>query len=224
MARNIAHDIKNPLTPMKLRVQKMLRDMAQNPDVFIQKFEVDAGLILRQIDFLTEIADTYREFAKEKEPNKEVFVWTDALDEVVSWYRDQMELHWVARWEEAQPPLVLGNKSRLQRVIQNLFQNAGQAYPANESLRLDVGVTLEKGWIATRIRDYGTGIDPAWQGRIFEVSFSTRSQGMGLGLSMARQIAELHGGTLDLEFSDEKGTGMLLRLPLHLENSEANFS
>jgi signal transduction histidine kinase len=224
MARNIAHDIKNPLTPMKLRVQKMLRDKAQNPDVFIQKFEVDAGLILRQIDFLTEIADTYREFAKEKEPNKEVFVWTDALDEVVSWYRDQMELHWVARWEEAQRPLVLGNKSRLQRVIQNLFQNASQAYPANESVRLDVRVTLEKGWIATRIRDYGTGIDPEWQGRIFEVSFSTRSHGMGLGLSMARQIAELHGGTLDLEFSDEKGTGMLLRLPLHLENSEPNFS
>ncbi|MFM7496541.1 MAG: sensor histidine kinase, partial [Bacteroidota bacterium] len=175
-------------------------------------------------DFLTEIADTYREFAKEKEPNKEVFEWTEAVEEVVSWYAVSMELRWVTRSEDSKKALVWGNKSRLQRVIQNLFQNASQAIADNQRARLDLSITCDMGWITTRIRDYGTGIDPALQERIFEVSFSTRTQGMGLGLSMARQIAELHGGTLDLEFSDENGTSMLLRLPLHVENSERNFS
>ncbi|MFM7910687.1 MAG: histidine kinase dimerization/phospho-acceptor domain-containing protein, partial [Bacteroidota bacterium] len=142
MARQIAHDIKNPLTPMKLRLQKLLRDYKGNPAAFDSKFETDAQSVLQQIDLLTEIADTYRDFSRESEAEKSPILWSDFVPEVAGWFSEQVALDWHC-FPQAATMYVLGNSNRLQRVLQNLFQNAIQAKlpgkdQAEVRLRLDL--------------------------------------------------------------------------------------
>ncbi len=224
MARQIAHDIKNPLTPMKLRLQKLLRDYKGNSSAFDSKFESDTISVLQQIDLLTEIADTYRDFSRESEAEKTAILWSEFVQEVASWFIEQSVLEWQVSPEVANV-FIQGNSNRLQRVLQNLFQNAIQAKLANKdkaevSLRLD----LLCDEIVLEIVDQGSGISPDMQRYLFELNFTTRSEGLGLGLAMSRKIVEQHGGSLRLAYSDERGTAFHWTMPVYALNSERSVS
>ena len=225
MARQIAHDIKNPLTPMKLRLQKMLRDRVQQPELFESRFESDTRLVLQQIDFLTEIADTYREFAREEALETEPLIWAQMVEEVLNWYRDQGQIVWECTEEARQVP-VMGHKAQLQRVLQNLIQNAQQAFAEvqGRSFELRVSLELRGQGLVLVVQDNGTGIAAENQNKIFDLNFSTRSQGLGLGLAMARAIAEQHGGTLRLLQSSVEGSTFEWALPVCKPNSDTSDS
>ena len=224
MARQIAHDIKNPLTPMKLRLQKLLRDFKGNPTTFDLKFERDAQSVLQQIDLLTEIADTYRDFSRESEAEKSPILWSDFVQEVAGWFREQVALDWHCS-PQAATVYVLGNSSRLQRVLQNLFQNAIQAkLPGKDQAEVRLRLDLVRDELVLELLDQGNGISEEMQGRLFELNFTTRSEGLGLGLAMSRKIAEQHGGSLGLAYSDERGTAFYWTMPVYTLNSERRVS
>ncbi|MFM8686605.1 MAG: ATP-binding protein, partial [Bacteroidota bacterium] len=202
MARQIAHDIKNPLTPMKLRLQKLLRDYKGNPTAFDLKFERDAQSVLQQIDLLTEIADTYRDFSRESEAEKSPILWSEFVQEVSGWFSEQVALDWHCS-PQAATMYVLGNSNRVQRVLQNLFQNAIQAkLPGKDQAEVRLRLDLVQDELVLEMLDQGAGISEEMQGRLFELNFTTRSEGLGLGLAMSRKIVEQHGGSLVLAYSD----------------------
>ncbi|MFM8317744.1 MAG: ATP-binding protein, partial [Bacteroidota bacterium] len=163
MARQIAHDIKNPLTPMKLRLQKLLRDYKGNPSAFDSKFETDAQSVLQQIDLLTEIADTYRDFSRESEAEKSPILWSDFVKEVAGWFSEQVALDWHC-FPQAATMYVLGNSNRLQRVLQNLFQNAIQAkLPGKDQAEVRLRLDLVRDELVLEMLDQGTGISEEMQ-------------------------------------------------------------
>jgi signal transduction histidine kinase len=224
MARQIAHDIKNPLTPMKLRIQRLMRDYSGNPEGFANKFESDAQSVLQQIDLLTEIADTYRDFSRESEADKSLIVWNELIREVAGWFSEQCVVDWLVE-PRAASACVLGNAGRLQRVLQNLFQNAIQA-KGEDASKAKVRIILSQAEeeIILEMVDQGTGISQEMQNRLFELNFTTRSQGLGVGLAMSRKIVEQHGGNLRLNYSDERGTAFVWAMPLYDPNSERSVS
>jgi signal transduction histidine kinase len=224
MARQIAHDIKNPLTPMKLRLQKLLRDHQANPAAFETKFESDAQSVLQQIDLLTEIADTYRDFSRETEAEKSPIHWSKFLQDTAGWFSEQVVLDWQCS-PKAATVLILGNSNRLQRVLQNLLQNAIQAkLPVKDQAQVSLRLDLVRDEIVLEMLDQGTGISQEMQGRLFELNFTTRSEGLGLGLAMSRKIVEQHGGSLGLAYSDERGTAFLWTMPVYALNAERRVS
>jgi C4-dicarboxylate-specific signal transduction histidine kinase len=119
----------------------------------------------------------------------------------------------------------LGNAGRLQRVLQNLFQNAIQAKMEDDSkAKVRIILSQAEEEIIFEMVDQGTGISPEMQNRLFELNFTTRSQGLGVGLAMSRKIVEQHGGNLRLNYSDERGTAFVWAMPLYDPNSERSVS
>lgn len=224
MARQIAHDIKNPLTPMKLRIQKLLRDYKENSEVFDAKFESDAKSVLQQIDLLTEIANTYRDFSRESEADKSPIIWSNLIQEVAGWFSEQCVLKWFVE-PQAATARIHGHPNRLQRVLQNLLQNSVQAKLDDaDKAHVNIKLSLVRDEIVLELVDQGTGISDEMQGRLFELNFTTRSKGLGLGLAMSRKIVEQHGGSLRLGYSDERGTAFIWAMPLYDPNSERSVS
>lgn len=224
MARQIAHDIKNPLTPMKLRLQKLLRDYRDNPTSFDTKFESDTQSVLQQIDLLTEIADTYRDFSKESEADKSPILWYEFLQNVAGWYAEQCVMDWKVQ-PEAMMVRIHGQSSRLQRVLQNLLQNAIQAQRENSVVaQVAFNLSLVDGSIQLELVDQGMGISQERQEHLFEINFTTRSEGLGLGLAMSRKIVEQHGGSLHLCYSDDRGTSFMWTMPVYDLNSDCSDS
>jgi len=224
MARQIAHDIKNPLTPMKLRIQKLLRDYKENSEVFDAKFESDAKSVLQQIDLMTEIANTYRDFSRESEADKSPIIWSNLIQEVAGWFSEQCVLKWFVE-PQAATARIQGHPNRLQRVLQNLLQNSVQAKLDDaDKAHVNIKLSLVRDEIVLELVDQGTGISDEMQGRLFELNFTTRSKGLGLGLAMSRKIVEQHGGSLRLGYSDERGTAFIWAMPLYDPNSERSVS
>lgn len=201
-----------------------MRDYKGNPGAFDAKFLSDAQSVLQQIDLLTEIADTYRDFSRESEADKSSIVWNELIREVSGWFSEQCDIEWLME-PEAASVCIQGHTHRLQRVMQNLLQNAVQA-KQDKQPKAQIRMALRQAGkvIVLEMVDQGKGIPQEMQSRLFELNFTTRSEGLGLGLAMSRQIVEQHGGSLRLDYSDERGTAFVWVMPLYDPNSERSVS
>lgn len=208
MARQVAHEIKNPLTPMRLQVQMLERQSEQWNENRIRAF---SNSMIEQIDALSEIADAFSGFASMPELRMERFNLIDIVHRSAELYRES-GLVWRTGLLEAQ---VMGDRAQLLRVMNNLLKNAFQSVPSDRTPRVEVEVMArEYREVWVRIGDNGSGIPPSMTERIFEPRFTTKSGGMGLGLALARSIVESMNGRIWFESPSRGGTDFFLCLPL----------
>lgn len=209
MARQVAHEIKNPLTPMKLSLQHLMRQLN---DVKHQQL---VGTVLRQIENLHQIANAFSDFAKRLESGqlfqREQISLVEVLEEIVSLFSHQSNVEVVYEKEVLSQTPVLGNRSDLQRAFINLVQNAIQAIEKEGMVKITLLEKEDSYWIS--IRDTGGGIPEEIRPHIFEPNFTTKSSGMGLGLAITKQIIEQHKGTISYETEVGKGTTFYISLP-----------
>ncbi|MGH7573474.1 MAG: sensor histidine kinase, partial [Gemmatimonadota bacterium] len=216
MARQVAHEIKNPLTPMKLSLQHLERTVDDRPDNFEELFRANLDLVLSEIDRLERIAGNFARFAV---PDPEALVPFDGVEVA----RDALALF--ERGGEAvsygleagdRPLLLLGEPEEFRRVLVNLLQNARDAVLSGG--RGSVTVRLERdpepGWARVSVLDDGIGLPDDGLERLFEPSFSTKTRGTGLGLAITRRIVEAWGGTI--EYERREGGGTIIRARLRL--------
>ncbi len=213
MARQVAHEIKNPLTPMKLNIQYLQNAMrSDNPNIK-QLTERVSISIIEQIDNLSYIASEFSNFAKMPEAKPEELEIDLLLTKAVELYtKDEVVNVTIERM--AEHLTVLCDHSQLLRVFTNLLENAKQAIPPERQGKITISATHEGNDVLIAIADNGTGINEETAKRIFQPYFTTKSSGTGLGLAMTKKIIEFWKGTIWFDTLEEEGTTFFIKLPL----------
>ena len=211
MARAIAHEIKNPLTPIQLSAEhltRLLRERLPQPSP-----EIDACIdnVTKQVRALREIAADFSGYAKLPTLRLEAIDPVAFLGEIAATYRSGRPpgITVEERFEPA--PRIAADRRALGRAIVNLVENALQAMPDGGTLTFAVRPSPGGGATLT-VQDTGTGLDPSARRHLFQPYFSTKSSGTGLGLAIVRRAVEAHGGTIEVESVKGEGTAFHIRL------------
>jgi nitrogen fixation/metabolism regulation signal transduction histidine kinase len=211
VARRMAHEVKNPLTPIQLTAQRLIRRVAENrlePEVVRQGAET----ILAEVQGLARLVDSFTRFAKLPAP---AFAPVDAADlvrQVADLYVPvHKDVAWTVDLPEGPVP-VAWDGDMVKRALVNLVENALAALEGREPRSLRLACRPEGGEVALEVEDSGDGVPEPDRPRLFEPYFSTRRKGTGLGLAIVRKIAEEHGGSAAYE-ARPQGSRFVLRLP-----------
>jgi PAS domain S-box-containing protein len=214
MARQVAHEIKNPLTPIRLSIQHLYKTYKDNAPNFGEIIEEEVRVILREIDRLRRIASDFSRYAK---PLTEEVRRVDAasvLSEVRELYeRGEGDLNYDFMIPEGRVP-ALASEEGLKKVLVNLIENGRAAIDGPGRLESAVRVEEDDGirWVVLTVTDSGRGIPESDLGRIFDPNFSTRTGGTGLGLAICKRIVEGWGGTIHIWSRQGEGTRVEVRL------------
>ncbi len=211
MARQVAHEIKNPLTPMRLTLQQMERNLLSG-NLSEEKSRRSVEVLLKQVDILNQIADSFSLFAKMPtaaegpvDMNGLVQSTVNLLSSGTAEFKFQ---------SDSRPLLVKADQPALSRAFANILINAMQAgKEGQEVVHIDIRVSSEDQNILVTIRDDGRGMAREVQEKIFQPHFTTKESGSGLGLAMARQIIDQAGGRIWFESEVNKGTSFFVKLP-----------
>lgn len=210
MARQVAHEIKNPLTPIRLGVQHLRRARADRRDDFDQILERNVGRILEEIDRLDEIARSFSKFGTgpdDRAPGEPTNVAAIARDVVELERLGESNVEWTFE-SPSESLLAVSRGDELREVLLNVLENARLA----NAQCVVTSLAQDDGHIAIEVRDDGDGIDEEILPRVFEPHFSTRTSGSGLGLAISKRLVESWGGSIQI--SKPKGRGTLVRLTL----------
>lgn len=207
MAKQVAHEIKNPLTPMRLNVQYLEKSLKTEEPEKLKEFTQS---MISQIDTLTNIASAFSSFARMPEAKmvevkaKEIILQSTLLfsDVDISFTCDDEGMK------------IRGDKDQLVRVMNNLIKNAIQAIPEGRETKIDVSIKQKGESVLISVKDNGTGVPEDKWNKIFEPSFTTKTRGMGLGLAMVKNIIEGLKGEIWFKTKTDEGTTFYISLPL----------
>lgn len=214
MAKQIAHEIKNPLTPMKLSVQHLQRTWQDNRDNFEEYLDKVTRTLIEQIDNLSFIASEFSNFAKMPKAFNEEINIVDKVRSTLNLFANTENVDFVLEHESDQI-IVFADKEQLSRVFINLIKNAIQAIPDNRQGKVSVSVIMNGKMVRVSITDNGKGIPEELQDKMFTPSFTTKSSGMGLGLSIVKSSIESFGGTITFKTRVNHGTTFVFEIPVY---------
>lgn len=219
MAQQVAHEIKNPLTPMKLGIQQLSRSFYENDPKLEERFKKISTSFIEQIDALSHIASEFSSFAKLPETKLIVIDLEEKIYKSIDTFANipNTEIRFY-NYTKRPKILVLGDKGQLLRSFNNLIKNAIEAGGKRRKLKITIEVfPLEDNWIEVRVHDNGLGIPEDVIHNIFRPNFTTKSSGTGLGLAFVKQTIEGMHGKIHFETQLNKGTTFFIALPLYLE-------
>ena len=216
IAQRLAHEIRNPLTPIKLNAQRILLK-ASDMDEETQKYLLTPmNRILKEVDELDLLLREFREFAGQRAPVLKKLELSRLIDEVWDSYGKKKDDVIFSLHDEEEGRVILGDSSQLKQVFRNIFSNAMEAmeFRGRLSVRLTTIIKGTSGFCRIAIRDWGRGIDEETLTRIFEPYYTTRKTGTGLGLPIVERIITDHKGRIWVESSPGEGTVFYIDLPI----------
>ncbi|MFV0553264.1 MAG: ATP-binding protein [Mangrovibacterium sp.] len=215
MARQVAHEIKNPLTPMKLQIQHLQRaQSAGDINRFNQVFDKVTSMLIEQIDRLTHIANSFSQFAKMPEPQPELLNLHELLQRQIALFEQSENLAIRFHQPSNEQVQVFADGEQLARVFLNVIKNAQQSVPADENAQIDIRLIETEQSVRVSISDNGCGVSEDIAERLFEPNFTTKTSGMGLGLAIVKRSVESAKGKIWFENNAEKGATFFVELPI----------
>ncbi|UCS95406.1 two-component sensor histidine kinase [Echinicola marina] len=214
MAKQVAHEIKNPLTPMKLTLQHLLRLQAEGRIDDPQKLRKPVNNLINQVDTLSDIASSFSTFAKMPLPKNERMDFQLVVFNAVELFKNHEKAKVVLRNKAKRKLPIMGDDKLFGRVISNLIINGIQSVSENELAYIEVILSVNERWVNLEVKDNGRGIPEDLTDKIFIPNFSTKSEGSGLGLAIAKRGVETAGGKIWFESELGKGTSFYLTFPM----------
>ena len=213
MAKQVAHEIKNPLTPMRLNIQHLQRTIdGTDAEQLKDRVKKLAAMLIEQIDTLSSIATAFSSFARMPVLNMSKVNVLEISREVVQLFSETQNAGVNLISENLQHAWVQSDKDQLSRVLINLIKNAVQSIPEDRAGIIDLVIGKANGLVKIEVRDNGTGISDEIANKIFQPNFSTKTEGMGLGLAMVKSAVESFGGRIYFETEPGKGTIFFIEL------------
>ncbi|HEY0355305.1 MAG TPA: HAMP domain-containing sensor histidine kinase, partial [Flavisolibacter sp.] len=213
MARQVAHEIKNPLTPMKLSIQYLQKAIDSNHGNVKELTANVANTLIEQIDHLSKIAADFSQFANIGNKKIELVDLHQVIGILVDLYSSNPRVH--ITWNRIPGSIVMkADKTHMNRVFTNLLANAVDASSDEENCRIVINESQKENKITISISDNGEGIPPDMQSKIFTPNFTTKTSGTGLGLAMSKSIIEQAQGNIWFETEEGKGTTFFVELPV----------
>ena len=210
MAKQVAHEIKNPLTPMRLTVQSFEKTFDAQASDASERLREFSQILVEQIDTMSNVANAFSDFATLPKPQlKQV-----DLVEVTRMALQIYEKGQISFFANAKSALVALDRTQWIRVITNLIKNALQAMPAERKPKIQVQIEVQVRAVVVSIADNGVGVPVEVREKIFDPKFTTKTRGMGLGLGIVKNIIELHQGNIRYTTQANRGTTFYITLPL----------
>ncbi len=214
MAKQIAHEIKNPLTPMKLSVQFLMRAWNNKDDGFEKKLNKSTQTLIDQIDTLSNIATSFSNFAKMPKPRRELVDLVVRVEHTLELFANTENVTIETNIEEFDKLVIIADHEHISRVLTNLTKNAIQAVPSDREAYIKIIAESKDEKVLLKVIDNGSGIADEQKEKLFTPNFTTKSSGMGMGLPIVKDIIESADGRIWFETELGKGTTFFVEFPL----------
>lgn len=213
MAKQVAHEIKNPLTPMKLSIQYLDRAAKDHPEKAQELIPRISSTLIEQIDNLSQIANEFSNFASMPQASNEKIILNEIVETIHDLFRkrDDMDINMI---EPIDDLYVFADKNHLVRILNNLLKNAIQAIPENRRGKIEIELKRQDNDAIIRISDNGSGIPDHMKDKVFTPNFTTKSSGTGLGLAISANMIESFNGKIYFETKVGTGTDFFISIPL----------
>ena len=212
VARQVAHEIKNSLTPMRLSVQLLQRKM-ENGTASQEEIQRTSNTLIEQIDALSDIASSFSRYAKLPENHPAPFDLAELVGNVVNLYDNADNIVFHYDYDPSVDHTYNGDKTNLNSAVTNLVKNAVQAIGSKPDGRIDVTLSSTDNVFVISVKDNGKGIKEEDKSQIFLPNFTTKTGGSGVGLSLTYNIIQAAGGTISFESQEGEGAEFVIKLP-----------
>jgi len=212
MAKQVAHEIKNPLTPMKLSIQYLQKSANESEDVqaLVQRV---SNTLIEQIDNLSRIASEFSNFATMPQAENKKIVLNDVVASVHDLFRKREDMN-VQLYVPIQDIIVFADRNQMVRVLNNVIKNAIQAIPDDKRGKINISLIKQGDSAIISVEDNGIGISEGMRENVFRPNFTTKSSGTGLGLAICANIMDTFNGSIYFETEKGKGTKFYIEVPL----------
>ena len=210
MARQVAHEIKNPLTPMRLSVQSFQQRLDPNAPNLQTKINEFSSMLIAQIDTMSQVANAFSDYAtlpKAQLKEEDIVELTKRATEV-------FEQENVKFKSDVTQQIVQLDRTQWIRVMTNLIQNGIQSVPAEKPTQIKVQIKVDGKWVEVQVKDNGQGILSQNKDKIFEPKFTTKTKGMGLGLGIVKNIITSHNGSITFQSKKGSGSTFVVKIPI----------
>ena len=217
IARRIAHEIKNPLTPIRLAAERLMNKLSSNRKIDKKTFEQSLNMITRQVDDIHHLVDEFSSFARMPSPKLKVININKVIVEYINPMISSFEKVLIEVDDVIENALIMGDEKQIRQACGNLIKNSYENIYSNDikNARISIIFKIENNFAEIYVNDNGTGIEKSIISQIIEPYFTTKVGGSGLGLAITKKIIDDHNGSIFIRpLKGSKGTSILLKFPL----------